>query len=179
MFSLSKLTFLTKNTTQWLKWTSWIKITGPKSKVIWGKHPIWFWNDKSKSNRFIKFNILWTILTVCKRSCGKVMFSQACAKNSAHGRGTIVQAQGQGVSARGCPGPDPGGCLRRGWGYPGPGLGVSAWGRMYPSMHWGRTPPLPHSKTATAMDSTHPTGMHSCFCWKMGLIWNGVFKIII
>ena len=69
-----------------------------------------------------------------QRSCEKVMFSQVCVKNSV---------------------------LR---------------GRVYPSMHWGRHPPAqcmlgythpqadtPPRQTATAADSTHPTGMHSCF----------------
>ena len=28
---------------------------------------------------------LWSAFTVCKQSCGKVMFSQACVKNSVHG----------------------------------------------------------------------------------------------
>ena len=45
---------------------------------------------------------------------------------------------------------------------------------VYPSMHWGRTPPwadnplgrqhpVRHLPTANAADSTHPTGMHSCY----------------
>ena len=33
------------------------------------------------------------IFTVHKRSCGKVMFSQACVKNSAHGRGGTPPSQ--------------------------------------------------------------------------------------
>ena len=52
-------------------------------------------------------------ITVRKQSYGKVMFSQACVKNSVH-RG-VVQAQAQGGLPRGgCPDPDPGGGI-----YPG------------------------------------------------------------
>ena len=48
---------------------------------------------------------LWIIFTVRKQSCGKVMFSQACVKNSVQGGW--------------CPGPDPGEC-------PGPGPEVGS-----------------------------------------------------
>ena len=65
----------------------------------------------------------------------------------------------------------PEGCLVQGgawsWGVPGP-RGVCSGGCLvprvcsqggwYPSMHWGRHP----GETATAVDGTHPTGMHSC-----------------
>ena len=37
-------------------------------------------------------------------------------------------------------------------------------GGVYPSMHWGKYPTPP---TATAADVTHPTGMHSCFLFKL------------
>ena len=46
------------------------------------------------------------------------------------------------------------------------------WGDVYPSMHWGRTPPPPW--TATATGGTHPTGMHSCLfmqdCSSLNLV---------
>ena len=35
------------------------------------------------------FGILSFIFTVCKRSCGKVIFSQTCVKNSVHGGGGV------------------------------------------------------------------------------------------
>ena len=43
--------------------------------------------------------------------------------------------------------------------YPSMHWGRHTPGQTYPSMHWGRHPPPP---MATAADSTHPTGMHSC-----------------
>ena len=62
------------------------------------------------------------LITVRKRSCGKVMFSQACVKNSVHG-----------------------GCV---------------------SQHaLGQTPIPPPA--VTAADRKHPTGMHSCFLFKL------------
>ena len=38
------------------------------------------------------------------------------------------------------------------------GLQAHMWGGVYPSLHWGRHP----QQMATAVGSTHPTGMHSC-----------------
>ena len=59
-----------------------------------------------------------------QRSCGKVMFSQACVKNSVH-RGVCILA-----------------CT----------------GQIPPTQYMlGYMPPA-----ATAVDGTHPTGMHSC-----------------
>ena len=52
------------------------------------------------------------VISIRKRGCGKVMFSQACVKNSVHLGG-------------GCPGPGPGGVCPRGVSRPRPG-GVSA-----------------------------------------------------
>ena len=40
---------------------------------------------------------------------------------------------------------------------------------VYSNMHWGRHPPPP---TATAMDGTHPTGMHSCFFYLFWLFFD-------
>ena len=76
-----------------------------------------------------------------QRSWGKVIFSEACVKNSAH-----TQGGGWGVWSRGgwSPGPHPGGKLRGlAGGSPGPHLGhlqAHTW-EVYPSMHWGRHPP--------------------------------------
>ena len=63
---------------------------------------------------------------------GKVIFSEACVKNSVHSGG---------------------GGLLPGGAYSGrlPARG-GAWWR-----------PPPHPRTATAVGSTHPTGMHSCY----------------
>ena len=35
----------------------------------------------------------------------------------------------------------------------------------HPSMHWGR-----HPLTTTAVDGTHPTGMHSCLQWQIYIV---------
>ena len=103
-----------------------------------------------------------------QRSCGKVMFSQACVKNSVH-RGVCLSA---------CwdthpPWSDPGGSV-----YPGrvcvsqhqytlrwtPPQADTPLARHPPGRHpSGQTPLLGrHPRAATAADGTHPTGMHSC-----------------
>ena len=71
------------------------------------------------------------LITVRNSSCGKVMFSQACVKNSVQG-----------------------GCLPH----------CICWDTP-PDTHTspGHTPlPPPLPETATAVDGTHSTGMHSC-----------------
>ena len=82
------------------------------------------------------------LITVRKQSCGKVMFSQACVKNSVHGGGVQTQTQGSAqAQAWGW------GCVQA-WGEvsrPRPKKGVQAkahggvqaqaQGGMYPSMH--------------------------------------------
>ena len=74
-------------------------------------------------------------VTVRKRSCGKVMFSQACVKNSVH-RGRCTP-----------PGRHPLGRLPQ---------VDNPQGR-----HPQQTAPLPLQQTATVADGTHPTGMHA------------------
>ena len=87
-----------------------------------------------------------SVFTVRKWSCGKVMFSQACVSHSVHtvgivhprihlGRGCVSEyALGQGVWT---------GCVC-----------VCLWMGCVK----GCTPP----ETSTEVDSTHPTGKHSC-----------------
>ena len=60
---------------------------------------------------------------------------------------THTQGWSWGVWPRGVSRPTPGGNLQ-----------AYTWGCVYPSMHWGRSPPW----TATAAGGTHPTGMRSC-----------------
>ena len=113
-----------------------------------------------------------------QRSWGKVIFSEACVKNSVH-RGVVS-------------GPTPGGG-RFGvwlWGLrPTPEGEVGGSGQgvikahthtrglqthtqgVYSSMHWGR----PSKQMATAAGGKHPTGMHSCL--SEVLVW--VFQRII
>ena len=43
----------------------------------------------------LRVSVVHRIFTVRKRSCGKVMFSQACVKNSVHGGGVSHDALGQ------------------------------------------------------------------------------------
>ena len=73
-----------------------------------------------------------------QRSCGKVMFSQACVKDSVHGGGGVSQhALGQ----------------------------TPPWADTPPVRHPPRQTVPP--STATAADGTHHTGMHYCtlnFC---------------
>ena len=72
-----------------------------------------------------------------QRSCGKVMFSQACVKNSAH-RGEVSAAVHAGIHTP----------VAR---YP--------LARHPLVRHPPADTPLP---AATAADGTHPNGMHSC-----------------
>ena len=85
-------------------------------------------------------SFLQPIITVRNSSCPEVMFLQACVKNSVHmGRSTPLGRHPQTDTP----------------------LGRHPLGRHPP----GQTPPgqTPHPpKMATAADSTHPTGMHSC-----------------
>ena len=64
---------------------------------------------------------------------GKVIFSQACVKNSVHGGGSV-----------------PGGCLVL--------EGVCSWGVPGLGGAWWRPPGM-----ATAAGGTHPAGIHSCY----------------
>ena len=94
---------------------------------------------------------------------GKVIFSEACVKNSVH-RGGLVPGVGGLVLGGG--GSGPGGCLLPrgglvlGGGGSGPG-GTCSWGV------WSRggVPGGDSPGTATAAGGTHPTGMHSCL-WR-------------
>ena len=82
-------------------------------------------------------SVLLALLPPANEVWGKVIFSQACVKNSVH-RGGLVQG--------GC---SRGGCLL--WG--ALLLGGGAWSR-------GGVPGA--ARMATAAGGTHPTGMHSC-----------------
>ena len=70
------------------------------------------------------------VITVRNSSCGKVMFSQACVKNSVQGVSSPLHMLGYTPGHTHIP-----------WTHP--------------------LPPLP-PETATAVDGTHSTGMHSC-----------------
>ena len=115
------------------------------------------------------------IITVRKRSCGKVMFSQACVKNSVQGGGG-VHPPGQTPSGR-PPSPYADTLL--------PGQVDTPLGR-HPS--WaGRHPPeqTPPQQMAPTADGTYPTGMHSWLLLRTGekAVWkrtNGfLYKLII
>ena len=103
------------------------------------------------------------IFTFRNRSCGKVMFSQACVKNSVHRgreqRGEVYippwadtppssQADTTTPPADTTPPVDTTTIPTR---------------QTLPGHHHpGQTPPPPLRQTGTAADGTHPTGMHSC-----------------
>ena len=99
------------------------------------------------------------IFTVRKRSCGKVMFSQACVKNSVQGRRRCTLPWADTLWQTPLP-------LCR---HPPP----TRAGR-YPT---GQTPVLgrqtspwadPPRQMAAAADGTHPTGMHSWLLLRTG-----------
>ena len=93
-------------------------------------------------------------VTVRKRSCGKVMFSEACVKNSVHRR--------EGVHGRACVagGMHGGGSCMAGWGGVAGGHAWRGDACMVGGMH-GRGACMA-GDTATAAHGWHPTGMHSC-----------------
>ena len=114
-------------------------------------------------------------IVAARKRRGKVIFSQACVKNSVHGgRGGGIPACLAGFQA-----PHPGGCLggsgqgglqAHTWGVPGPGGSAP---RGLPGPGWGEVGCGDPPGTATAAGGTHPTGMHSClyqFCPHEG--WN-------
>ena len=101
---------------------------------------------KSKDT-FITIYSIW----ICQylRSCGKVMFSQVCVKNSVHG-GIWLSACWDALS------------MDR---YPPPGQTHLPWAGTPP---WADTPlgspSLENSPPPQRLlQGTHPTGMHSCF----------------
>ena len=122
-------------------------------------------------------NVFSSIFTTRNSSCGKVMFSQACVKNSVHDRG-------RGVCPIAC------------WDTPPPYPQQTSPGQTPyqadtpPDRHtprqthpqaatpWEDTPlgrhpsgrHPPPSKTVTAADGLHPTGMHSCDTFFISLL---------
>ena len=95
----------------------------------------------------------WQSLPPANEVWGKVIFSEACVKNSV--RGGVPGSRG--VWSRGC-GPREGGP----GGMPGRGVvpgGCPVWVVSGPGGVPGGDPP----GTATAAGGTHPTGMYSCF----------------
>ena len=104
------------------------------------------------------------IFTASKQSCGKVMFSQPCVKNSVHkGGGVLPNNPGQThPKANTPPGQTP-----HPWAETPPGAdlpgGQTPPGQTAPRANTppGQTAPLQH--TTTAADGKYPTGMHSCW----------------
>ena len=89
-------------------------------------------------------------VTAPNSSCGHVMFSQACVKNSVH-RGCLPREGGVCI----------GGWLLRGYlpgGLPG---GVSVYGGACPNQCWDTHLHSTMGYSPQA-DSTHLSGMHSC-----------------
>ena len=109
------------------------------------------------SRAAVCFSVL--IIAVRKRRRGKVMFSQACVKNSVHGEGGTCMSGvcGEGVhGGRAMHGR--GACMTGdAWQEVVHGRGVH--GRGWHVWQWA----CMAGETATVADSTHPTGMHS-FC---------------
>ena len=110
-------------------------------------------------------------------SCGKVMFSQACVKNSVHGGacvtkgGEVCVVRGACVAIAGMHGKGKGGHAFLKGGIHGKGVcvvggmhgsrgmcgrGAFIWGNAWQGVCMA-------GETATGVDGMHPTGMHSCF----------------
>ena len=88
------------------------------------------------------------IFTVRKRSCRKVMFSQACVMNSVRG-GRCTPLSADTPYRADTPQADT------------PQADTASWA----DTPWADTTlcSRPPQQTATAADGTHPTGMNSCF----------------
>ena len=104
---------------------------------------IYYWGSQNYLN----------IFTVTNSSCGKVMFSQACVKNSVHGGFSWLHAGIHTPLGRHPPGQTP-------------PLGRHPSGK-HPR---GRHP----SETANAADGTHPTEMHSCVLFVIAYSENNI-----
>ena len=116
------------------------------------------WSKRDGKRRFHVGTIFCTkqLLPPANEVWGKVIFSEACVKNSVHGGG-------------------------RAW----PGARVLPGGRAWPGGCMACTPPrlIPRDTVGQWAGGTHPTGMHSCsFCeheryllsaWIILLTWFG------
>ena len=100
------------------------------SRGCMGPGILWYTVDKQTIHILLEC----FLITICKSSCGKVMFSQVCIKNSVQGRGGMC---GRGVCVAG-------GVLGRGHAWRG-GVVVCVTG-----------------VAATVAVGRHPTGMQSC-----------------
>ena len=96
-------------------------------------------------------DMLGYTVTARNSSCGKVMFSQACVKNSVH-RGCLLREGGISIW----------GCLPRGVSAWGVCRGCLSRGGCLPKGMLGYTPPHSTMGYGQQADSTHPTGMYSC-----------------
>ena len=96
------------------------------------------------------------VITVRKRSCGKVMFSQACVKNSVHKGGGVANTPPLSRHLLGRPPP----LVGR---HPSPGQTPPGQTDNPPGQTPPRQTPPSAQHTATAADGTHPIGMHSCW----------------
>ena len=149
--------------------------------IIWSYHSIIFVPDTPS-------NCTSQVITVYKRSCGKVMFSQACVKNSVHGGRCTPPGQTGRHPLGSPPGKNP-------LGQTPPWADTSHLDRHLPlGRHPLRqTPPTgrhPHRQTpsqvdtplhqmATGADGRHPTGMHSCFFVikeKYLTLWYSIYQ---
>ena len=121
------------------------------------------WAEAHRVNVYATDN--WKFLVLFTVRNGKVMFSQACVKNSVHGgrgEGVCLWVQGDSVCLWVW-----GGCIPQ---------ADTPWADIPPGRHpLGRQPPEADGPrqtsplrqtpptTATGADGTHLTGMHSCF----------------
>ena len=114
---------------------------------------MWFLNSRQTFTSFTpKVELPTTtqdIFTVGKRSCRKVMFSQACVKNGGCLPDTPQQTR-QTLPQADTPWADT------------PWADTPWADTPWADTPWADTPPGRYSP-ATAAGGTHPTGMHSCF----------------
>ena len=141
-------------------------------------------SDIFKKYTFSTISLRSPVITARNSSCGEVMFSQACVKNSLH-RGSM---HGMHVPRHACPQAYPPGTHTR----PLPAQACTPPGMHAPShtpprhahpldihapwhAHPSHTPPPPHTPADTTRcgqwgGGTHPTGMHSCLMLILPLL---------
>ena len=123
--------------------------------------------------------MLLFLVTVRNSSCGKVIFSQACVKNSVHG-GCIPACTGQGDVYPSMHWAGVGGVSQHalGRGMYIPACTGQGWGSVADTP-LGRHPPGRHTPPpTTAVDGMHSTGMHSCFFFYSFVHYNDLYKYL-
>ena len=139
-------------------WCLAVNLRGPLRNILRRTMFVKNWGVCAFFAKILQNYVVQQIFTVGNSSCGKVMFSQVCVKNSVHsgGRGRVYPSMH--------------------WSWGGGCVSQHALGRwvVWQTPPWADTLPAqtapPPPPVATAPDGMHPTGMHSCWETVLGSI---------